>query len=387
MAKRCKRLRGNVYFKEKMNQKHPDIKNEFFTLVRAGLWGTPPDSSLFNSDTPWEEIHRVGKSQALLGILLDGIELLPAGLYPPRPLYLKWCAEVLEIEDHNQKLDTEVAALFRVLRKHDVSPILMKGQAIALNYPVPNHRSCGDIDIFIGKKDYDKVNEILSVDGKALEKWSPKHMMFEWHDVIVENHRILANLASPRSIKNLDRLTDEWKKPEKTCHVNIGDEIVVTPSLEFDAVFLLLHSVVHLMGFGIGLRQTCDWALFLNKKKSELNRKETLKILKDLGMTNAARIFGAMAVKYLGMPEDDLLLPIDDKDRRYGDQLLDDIWENGNFGYSKGRIRKLPKGWLRSRIYNFGLGISRLNKLYKVAPREAVWLPVWRFKNFLKRRL
>ena len=367
-----------------MNQKETDIRNKFFVLLRSGLWGSQPDEKLFDSQTDWEVLYKESKHQAILGIVLDGIDLLPAEIRPPRPLYLKWCAEVLGIEDDNKKLDSEIENLYELLRADGVEPILMKGQGIARNYRNPEHRSSGDIDIYVGKNDYDKVNALLSKDGKSKEVWSAKHMAFEWHDVIIENHRLLATMAAPRAQKNLTRLIKSWHGSDQCYKCRIGTTIVTMAPLDFDSVFLLLHSVSHLMSSGVGLRQICDWSLFLHNHREELDRETVIQYLKDLGLKNAARIFGALAVRYLGLPKEDLIIPFSEEDERVADLLLDDIMRVGNFGISGERSWKKPKNWFKARIFNFKNTLNRINRLRMIDPEGAAWLPFGNVMTFTR---
>lgn len=358
-------------------------RSAFFSLVKAGLWNVAPEPSLFSS-VNWNEIYDYSRRQTLLGIVLDGIDLLPQELRPNRLLYLKWCAEVLRIEDENKRIDKEVVNLFNMLRSHDVEPVLMKGQEVALNYPNPSHRACGDIDIYIGKKNYDKVNRLLEEEGMPLEKWSPKHMMYLWHDVIVENHRILVKMFSPKAHRKLMATVDGWHLSGNTGKVKIeGSDITVMP-LDFEVVFLLLHSVIHLIGEGIGLRQSCDWAMVLDRKHDQIDREKVIALLKDIRLDNAARIFGALAVKYLGMPEEDLILPFNESDSHEADLLMEDMWKNGNFGFSGLKGHKRTGNWFAVRIANYKDVLKRSSQLRKIAPGEAFWKPWVHSIRYLK---
>lgn len=361
-----------------------NIKKVFFSLIKGGLWGMKPDPSLFGSETDWEGIYKISKIQALLGIVLDGIELLPENYRPPRDLYLKWCAEVLQIEDNNLKLDIEVANLFVFLRENGVEPVLMKGQGVALNYPNPSHRSCGDIDIYIGKENYDKVNELLSIDGTSLDKYELKHMAYDWHDVIIENHRIMSNLLSPKSRKNHGKIIKSWHNSDNVSKVTISDTNITIPPIDYNAIYLLLHSVTHLMGQGIGLRQICDWCMFLHNNHKSLDKGIIKKYLEDVGLLNAWKVFGAMSVKYLGLKPEYLFFSYSDKDMKLGEFIINDILDKGNFGFEGLKKRKFQKYRFISLFYNYFNGIRRGGKLYYLAPQEALWLPVIRLSNMFK---
>lgn len=364
-----------------------ETKIEFFELLRSGLWGSSIDSKLFTKNTDWLLIYDLSKKQAVLGNVLDGINMLPPNLRPPRLLYIKWCAEVIQIEDENHKLNKEIIKLFKLLIDNGISPILMKGQGIASNYKNPFHRISGDIDVFTGKQNYDKANKLLSLEGKVLEKWSPIHLMFNWHGVSVENHRLLAKMASPINNLKLNKLIEEWFIPERLSDIEIEDYKITVPPIDFDVVFILLHAVIHLMGYGVGLRQIIDWTLLLYNKKDQIDSEVVKSLLKKLGLIKAARIFGVLAVKYIGLPKEYLIIPYSYSDEKLAEKLLDDIWHNGNFGFSGTRKRKLPKSWLLSRLFNFYYKSKRSLGLLQIVPGEAIWKPSRQILNFIDLRL
>ena len=92
------------------------MQQAFFSLVRAGLWGTPAEAALFRGLAPaqWQELHRLAHTQSLLAVVFDGLNTLPADLRPPRPLYLHWAAQTLQIEQANDRLDRMIVRLDRL---------------------------------------------------------------------------------------------------------------------------------------------------------------------------------------------------------------------------------------------------------------------------------
>ena len=360
--------------------------NQFFSLLRAGLWQTEPEASLFDEATDWKAIYEMARRQALLAVMLDGVDRLPDSLKPPRPIYLKWCANVLKTEDANRKLNKEVANLFSFLQANGVEPVLVKGQSLSRLYPEPTHRTCGDIDIYIGKKNYDKVSGLLSQEGSTIEKWSPKHIMFSWHGVTVENHRMLIRMFEPRADCNLQKRIEQIAAERDFEIIDVGGCPVATVPPDFNAPYILMHAVNHVLGVGVGLRQVCDWTLFLHRRHAELHWDSIRKMLEDTGIFGAWRIFGALAVKYLGLPEEDLFIKLTDEDYKEGDLLLQDLLYNGNFGFHGDMVVERPKGFWRQRLFNYRNYSRRRHRLRKLAPGEVTWGPLMSFVHFLQAR-
>ena len=67
----------------------------FIALVRAGLWENSQKCSVesleFRDSVDWEEVYRLASEQAVLGLVLAGIDFLPIDQRPPskRPLLRK----------------------------------------------------------------------------------------------------------------------------------------------------------------------------------------------------------------------------------------------------------------------------------------------------------
>ena len=357
-------------------------QNQFLSLIKAGLWGNEPEKALFDENTDWKEIYEISRKQTVLGIVLDGIELLPENIRPQKSLYLKWCADVISIEDANLKLNEEVVNLFNFLHDNDINPILLKGQGIAQYYRNPLHRSCGDIDIYIGKKNYEKVNELLSQEGFSYDKWSLLHMAFKWHNVDVENHRLIAHMISPIAQQRLENLVKKWLQPNLLNSVIINGNDISTPPVNFNAAYLLLHSIDHILWEGIGLRQSCDWAIFLNSQHKKIDWESVKDILEKLGILNGWKIFGAMAVKYLGLSPKDIFIEFNQEDEKEADKLIEDIFQRGNFGFFTNNLQTKKYHFIRQKWENYKNSYKRKKSLKKIAPNEAKWARLTIFKNF-----
>lgn len=359
----------------------------FFELVRAGLWGTAADPAAFDEHTDWKELYRRGKNQTLLGVMLDGIQTLPDELRPGRGLYLQWCASVLQIEENNKKLNEEILNLFTLLRTHGVEPVLLKGQGAARNYLEPLHRQCGDIDIYIGNTHFEQVNKLLQQDGEEAHEANFKHSAYHWHGIVVENHRVLTQMKAPFANRRMKRNIESWHGTEKEVRYNLDGLAIAVPPVEFDAVYLLQHSVVHLLEVGIGLRQVCDWACLLHNNRGTINKQNVAHELSALGLDKAARIFGALSVNYLGLDERDLPLAYDAEDRADGDWLLNEIWKSGNFGAYDPDKAARPKGYWRGKWYTFTTFSGRRHNFKRVVPSEAFWIPFRTISNFFLSQL
>ena len=352
------------------------IQQQFFTLVQSGLWGTDADAGLFDEHTDWAQLYQSARAQALMGIVLDGIQTLPADKRPPRMLYLKWCNTLLQIEEKNRLLNRELANVYALCRANNIEPVLLKGQGVAQNYRNPLHRQCGDIDLFTGYDFYKEVNSLLLPDVTRIDEECFKHIGFEWHGVTIENHRVLNTLNSPAANKKFQTEIARWYRTGEMRKLQVGDCTANVPPLTFDAVYILIHSVLHALNEGIGLRQICDWACLLHHHKEMLDKAAVRRLLREYGLEKAAKIFGVVDVEYLGLQEECLPMTYNPADVPTGEWLMNDIWQEGNFGKFNADKKRRPKGYWSGKWHTLTQLTERCTNMKRLAPAEARWYPI-----------
>lgn len=359
-----------------------DTRARFFELLRAGLWDTSPRESLFSSgDTDWQALVGMSVHQALAGIVFDGAEKLPPSLQPPRPVRMKWIALVAGIEQANEKLNRELAAVSRLYAGNDIPFVLLKGQGCAAVYPHPGHRQCGDLDLYVGRRNYARINSRLCELGAEAIPETDKHAGFVFRGVSVENHCYAATFSSPVRNRRLQRFADAWlDAPGKSLRVE--DEEIRLPAPGFNAVYLLVHSLLHFIQEGIGLRQVCDWTRTLYVYAGEIDRERLAREVKTLELEQAFRAFGYIAVEYLGLPARCFPLPAD---RASGELLLSDILQGGNFGRLHARGVPHPTGRWKGKLATFTRVWRRCRMMHRFDPSEARWYPIFRVKSLVVR--
>ena len=148
----------------------------FFRLIRsgAGLGAAPVSDTADTAVTPgsWERIYRMAADHGLSAVVWDGICRLPAAQQPPRETRIRWALSAEKLEEryrHQQQTASKLAARFS---EEGLRMLLLKGLGLSRDYPLPEHRECGDIDIYLyGQSDKgDRVlheGDIVSVDVGA----------------------------------------------------------------------------------------------------------------------------------------------------------------------------------------------------------------------------
>lgn len=368
---------------------HSNTIEQFFALIRSGLWGGKAASSPFDGGADWEALLRLASMQSLTGIFADGAGTLPRELMPPAETARRLFVTVESIRRANRRLDTVLAELEAGLRREGIEGILLKGQGVARAYLHPELRMCGDIDLYPGKGDaYLRCCEIVRSLGESegREDESEKHFHFNRRGCSIEIHSHVMLAADPFVNRRLQRWTDEMlDDPSKLRHVEINGVEVNLPPVDFDAVFLLQHIANHLLKGGIGLRQLCDWSRYLHVHAAEIDRARLGNNLRTFRLMNCWQLFGWLAVNRLGLPEAEMPFYSPRHEKR-ALRCLRIILRKGNFGhYDKAARRNLDINFILRKMQTCLIVIGQHAELLRVIPAEVLRHLPWYLLDGIKR--
>lgn len=368
---------------------HSNTIEQFFALIRSGLWGGKAASSPFDGGADWEALLRLASMQSLTGIFADGAGTLPRELMPPAETARRLFVTVESIRRANRRLDAVLAELEAGLRREGIEGILLKGQGVARAYLNPERRMCGDIDLYPGKGDaYLRCCEIVRSLGESegREDESEKHFHFNRRGCSIEIHSHVMLAADPFVNRRLQRWTDEMlDDPSKLRHVEINGVEVNLPPVDFDAVFILQHIANHLLKGGIGLRQLCDWSRYLHVHAAEIDRARLGNNLRTLRLMNCWQLFGWLAVNRLGLPEAEMPFYSPRHEKR-ALRCLRIILRKGNFGhYDKAARRNLDINFILRKMQTCRIVIGQHAELLRVIPAEVLRHLSWYLLDGIKR--
>lgn len=292
-----------------------DIHESFLRLVKLGI-GTSKDAKI-PKEIDWKALKSLADKQGLSAVILDALNTEGTNLTDGMPLELKleWIGEVLQnYEQRYEQYKKAIGSLSGFYNRHGFKMMVLKGYACSLDWPKPEHRPCGDIDIWqFGKqKEADKalLNESdnrIEIDGSQHH-----HTVFEWNGFTVENHYDFINVHHHPSHRGLETIfkelgkecytdiTDNTEKGMQHQCVEVGEEKVYLPSPNLHALFLLRHALNHFPSIGINLRNVLDWAFFVEKHTNEIDWKWLESVIDEYHMRNFYNSINAICVEDLG---------------------------------------------------------------------------------------
>lgn len=235
----------------------PDqVWNIFLELLRAGLWEREPQLAAVPDAVAWDQVFQLGREQAVMGLVLRGIALLPEDRRLPealQPLVQAWELAFSRAGARYARVQEALLAEFAAAGLH---PVVQKGSEAAKYYADPSVRQVGDIDLFLPPDDFGKALELVpdarrAADGAAV--FVREGVTVELHSRYYDIHLSPARLPAPAS----------------PC-----GEILLLSS----------HIFKHAIGPGVGCKQLCDLARALTALEGRYSKQELAMALRRAGL-------------------------------------------------------------------------------------------------------
>lgn len=340
-------------------------------LLRAGLWEETPvfpeDSSDLNS------MMSFAKMQSVPGILAKA--MLADKEYQnnlPKEFRLKLKSLVVtNVMTYNNMTDV-IKKASKALNEAGIPHVLLKGHSLAVNYPFPEMRQCGDIDLYVGTENSLATHKVLSqiadrISPESDAKWG-KHFSAHFGKIQIEVHRHTCDHFTKKTAA-IYKAAAQKGLTEKLSQVELDGVQVNTPSTDFNAFYIFDHLFDHFLTSGIGLRHLCDWMLFLHTHKDEIDLDYIHGLLKDMKLLEAWQVFGCVLVKHLGLPEEEFPFYAEsDK----ADKVFSFVLSDGNFGKTTGYYTRRSSNYLLTKMNAFWCHITRGVKMIGLFPGQVL---------------
>ena len=298
-----------------------------FSLLSQSIWQNRYEAGIdFNLTTQeWQKLIEIAAS---MGVLANAFDALPKSETLPglsKELMIRWGLSVQRFEDRNRQQREALRELINTFRENQIEVLLLKGLGLAENYPLPAHRECGDLDIYLFG-DYEKGNQIIESLVIKVGRVHAKHSYFFFKGIPVENHISFLDVDLTQTDKNLEVHLHRILKEQGYETIMIDDITVRIPTPDFTSLFLVRHNITHFLASGLVLRHFCDMALFFSNNAWRINFESFRKIILEEQQFILFSSFIQLAHIYLGMQ--DTPLPFPDKCETITEKILYDTLNN-----------------------------------------------------------
>lgn len=342
------------------------MKKLVIELLQVSL-GNREQLSRTPSEADWRTLYNEAQKQAIVGVLLDGIERLPETQRPPQTILLQWIGTVQMVETTYVLQSERAQELIRRFADAGYPSCVLKGIGFSQYYSIPARRQGGDIDLWVDGKREDVMKWLHSqceVDHIVWHHVDAK--LFE--DIETEIHFHPGWFYNP--FKN--RKLQNWFENEKNAQMVVDEELgFAYPTVQFNAVYSLVHLYHHLIEEGVGIRHIVDYYYILSFLPLK-DRDEVVANLKRFGLLKLAGAMMWVLQVVCGMSSDYLICEPNEKEGRF---LLDEIMRGGNFGKYRGDNLKR-----NTAARMFALLPHYPSEILCVVPWK-LWHKVWRMVN------
>ena len=356
---------------------------KFFELLKIAL-GNKSRFDEVPTEEEWQTIQKTAVEQGLAGILYCGIEHLDKDQLPSKRTEIKWSILGMRVEDECRVQNSLIISIEKRFQEDGYRTTVIKGQGISTVYPQPLRRQCGDIDLWLdGERD-----QIVEYVRKIV---TPKQIVYHHvdfdpiEDVEMELHFMPSWMYNPFKNKKLQRWFKVNKEEQFTHQVELpeGAGLIHSPTIYFNAVYILLHIYRHLFYEGIGLKQVLDYYFILQQESMQTQemREKVIATLKEFGMIKFCHAIMWVLQEVFGMQDRYLIMEPNKKD---GEFLLEEIMLAGDLGGYDPRMQ------IKENDGRLALFLRRERRSIRFMldyPSEILWRPIFIiWHNFWRKR-
>ena len=285
---------------------------EFFSILRSVLWGTP---TAITDHTNWAALLNIAARQKCL----HAFSMWTKSHKIVTPFDKKLQPAIFAVMGRTARLNHLAADVITLLAKHDIPSTLIKGYSLSALYPDADMRDFGDVDIYVGEENYLRAAEIVTAAYPDAHWHSATYggihyilVIDENLDRVVELHRVTMEFHDKKSDALYQAFTHKYlgssSRVGRSSVAWKGVELPV-PSAAYNALYVFMHAWHHFESTGVGFRPLADWALALHKAHEQLSVEDWQAlcqeidcILQALHMKTAWQTFGYVMVDQLHLP-------------------------------------------------------------------------------------
>ena len=292
------------------------------------------EASQIHWPTLYEEAlaHQV---HTLIYPMVSKLKNINPSLAPDPTLFSQWKKETQTEAIRQIQQVQMIKEILKAFYKEKIPAIVLKGLLLREYYPNPDLRTMGDADLLTHAQDRYRIKKILKQFDFIEYKVSSKHISYinKNHPFIIEVHNWLSD-SHPDDF-SIDFEKALWKD---TINISLLGAPTMALSVDHHLLHLIIHMKNHIISAGFGLRQLCDFVVFMEANEKELNWDYILRCSQQLQLKTfmislfllCNQLFDLKIPRQVTIQEADSSETL--KDQRYLDLFVRDILDSGVYG-------------------------------------------------------
>lgn len=292
------------------------VPDSLYSLLRLALkTSSALPQHLDNlSREEWSGLLDLSKQQAVAGLVYEGLSKLSPEMLKNMPgsIGSAFILETDKITRGNELVLSVTGTILKLIKDNNLSATIMKGPAVGVFYPTPEHRTPGDIDVFCHPKHFPLLIALLNKET-GLAPDGTRHCNIRGIDIDIHTH---------------------FFDFEAT-----GEDYPPVPSPYATLLMLSSHILKHAMGPGVGLRQICDMAMAYKVLQGQYDLSKLRSVYSSHGLLKWNILLSDYIALRLGFDTGLSESPCSDIS-----SLESIILSGGNFGHYKASRSKVLSG-------------------------------------------
>lgn len=283
------------------------MNKSYYTLMSMVAYGLNIiDKFAPANEARWTEVFQLSERHGVLALAFDGLERLIKEDDRYNNLISKECklhllGRVLNLEKLYERQTHILCKLTHFYEIHNIRTLVLKGYGMSLYYPVPSHRTCGDIDVYL-YGDIDKSDGILEEAGVKIYRENSHHSTFKIDGIMIENHRTLFDVEIHKSNLRFEKIFQELlQRPQD--NIELRGQKLFRPCATLNAIHLIRHTGGDFVFGKIMLRQVVDICVFFSSRP-DIDWRYVLHVLKEEGMMPFYNAMATICVEYFKVSPD-----------------------------------------------------------------------------------
>ena len=305
--------------------------NTLLSLVKCAVRGHFVENQLDNN-MDWNSVFALANQQAIPVLLVDGLQMYLSKHPEAKPFAnesvvdkqkrIQWLGQVMAYERLYAKHEKVMIDLARQYSAKGIRMMVLKGYGLSLDWPVPNHRPVGDLDIYNFGKWQEADALVEEQCGIKVDDGHEHHTVFNFKGVAVENHYDFINTKAHRDAPKIEAKLKALA--ENSCkEIEVQGAKIYLPSADFNAIFLMRHMGQHFAGEHLNLRQVLDWGFFVRAHHDEVDWNGAIAFLKEIGLYTFFNQVNAICIDFLGF--DEAVFPFVERKEEQEERIIADI--------------------------------------------------------------
>lgn len=281
-----------------------EIVEKYIELLKNAIWNKEAQV-----DVQPEEVSHIAQLAAFQGtgsLVFDQLLKLQ-DVEIPTALRMQMKQQCIMSMMQQSTMLPILAQAWSAFENAGIHPVLLKGFALAQHYPQPHLRQWGDIDLYVGQKQYHDACAVLREafpEAKHPEEEFEflKHYNFVFGSTVLEMHRVSMTFAHPKDRKYYEQLEEKYLTKDGP-KIDLEGVTVTVPEDTFNVFFTFLHAWYHFIETGMNMKQVCDIAVLLHAKFDTIDREQLKAMLSKLHLMEVWQLVMFILEQHLGLPQ------------------------------------------------------------------------------------